>query len=113
MNARTSVTLTLVAALAACAAESPIVYGDVVTMNADTAAAHAGYPPPGTVWRLDERELKALSPAPFVEPPPPPKRPPPRRPTDPPQSYYRAPYYDPYYGPAWGWGPSFHYWRRW
>jgi hypothetical protein len=111
--------LVLVVALASCAADTPPQYGDVVTMDSGMAAAQSGYPPPGTVWRLDEQELHALSPAPFVEPPPPPKLSPPRRPTDPPPAYYSAPhyapypYYGPYFGPSWGWGPSFHFWRRW
>ena len=92
--------------LAACAAEGPR-YGEVVTMKADEAARAPGQPPPGTVWRLEERDLRALSPAPYVDGPPPPRLPPPPRPDDPPPSPYYGPYYDPF------WGPSFHYWRRW
>lgn len=117
MNVHTLLPLTLALALAACAADAPPTYGDVVTMNADRAAAQSGYPPPGTVWRLEAQALKTLSPAPLVEPPPPPRLPPPPRPNDPPAAYYSAPYYGPYYGPyfgpSWGWGPSFHFWRRW
>ena len=94
--------------LAACAADGPQ-YGNVVTMKAAEAGSTAGYPPPGTVWRLEAQDLRALSPAPFVEPPPPPRLPPPPRPNDPPPPVY---YDAPYYGPYWG-GPSFHYWRRW
>lgn len=116
MYARTFL-LSFVCTLASCALEAPPIYGDVVTMDSGSAASQSGYPPPGTVWRLDDRELKALSPAPFVEPPPPPRHPPPPRPNDPPPAYYSAPYYGPYYGPyfgpSWGWGPSFHFWRRW
>lgn len=117
MATRTLLLLPLVFALASCAADAPPVYGDVVTMDRGMAAGQSGYPPPGTVWRFDDRELQALSPAPFVEPPPPPRHPPPPRPNDPPPAYYSAPYYGPYYGPyfgpSWGWGPSFHFWRRW
>ena len=97
--------------LAGCVADAPQ-YGEVVTMKAHEASAASGYPPPGTVWRLEERDLRALSPAPLVEPPPPPRLPPPPRPNAPPPQPYYAPYYgSPYYGPYWG--PSFHYWRRW
>ena len=88
------------AVLAGCVSEAPP-YREVVTMKAgDAAAAASGYPAPGTVWRLDERDLRALSPAPVLEPPPPPRRPPPR-PNEPPAYYgpYHGPYYGPYYGP--------------
>ena len=102
------------AVLAGCAVDATVPYGEVVTMKADEAASRSGSPPPGTVWRLDDRDLKVLSPAPFVEPPPPPRLPPPPRPNDPPPAYYGAPYYAPYYGPSFYWGgPGFHYWRRW
>jgi hypothetical protein len=90
--------LLLIVLLCACAAESPR-YGEVVTMRAGQAPA-AAYPAPGTVWRLDEIDLKALSPAPLVPAPPPPNRPPPRRPNasyPPPPPYYGAP---PYWGPG-------------
>lgn len=93
------------AVLAGCATDPPQ-YGEVVTMKADEAATAAGYPAPGTVWRLDEFDLKALSPAPLVEPPPPPRRRPPpavHYPPPPPPGYYSPPY----------WGPSLYwYWRR-
>ena len=75
--------------LAACAAEPPR-YGEVVTLKASEAAALSGTPHPGTVWRLDEADMKALSPAPIVPAPPPPRYPPPPRPNEP---------YPPYYGP--------------
>jgi hypothetical protein len=109
MKTSSLVLLTAAAVLAACAAEGPQ-YGNVVTMPANEAKAASGYPPAGTVWRLDERDLRALSPAPIVEPPPPPRLPPPPRPNDPPvpQPYYGPPYY----GPHWG-GPGFHYRGRW
>jgi hypothetical protein len=103
--------------LAGCAAPSPQ-YGEVVSMRVGDAAQASGFPAPGTVWRLDEADLKVLSPAPAVEPPPPPQLPPPPRPDDPPRSYYYpSPYsYGPYlFGSPWyGWGPGFHfhYWRR-
>jgi hypothetical protein len=59
-------------------------------MKANEAAAVSGYPPPGTVWRLDESDLRALSPSPIVPAPPPPMRPPP-----PPAGWYPPP---PWYG---------------
>jgi hypothetical protein len=94
--------------LAACASDPPR-YGEVVTMKAAEASSVAGSPPPGTVWRLEERDLRALSPAPIVEPPPPPRLPPPPRPNDPPPPVY----YEPHYGGGYFGGPYFHYWRRW
>jgi hypothetical protein len=94
------------AALAGCVADAPS-YGEVVTMKAGETSSVSGYPPPGTVWRLDARDLQALSPAPIVDPPPPPQLPPPPRPNDP-------PYYGPsWYGPSFYLAPSFYYWRRW
>ena len=71
-------------------------------MKAD-APAPAAFPAPGTVWRLDERDLASLSPAPIAEPPPPPRWPPPPRPNEypPPPAYY--------YGPPYG---AYWYWRR-
>jgi hypothetical protein len=96
--------------LAGCESPAPQ-YGDIVTMRASDAAALAGHPAPGTVWRLDEGDLAKLSPAPSVEAPPPPRLPPPPRPNDPPPAGYYHP--APYYGPhIYWWGPSFHYWRR-
>jgi hypothetical protein len=74
--------------LASCASEPPR-YSDVLELKANHAAQMSGLPPPGTVWRLDEADLKALSPAPIVPAPPPPRYPPPR-PNEP---------YAPYYGP--------------
>lgn len=65
----------LVVLFAACAA--PPRYGEVVTFKAGEAPAAASRAP-GTVWRLDEADLKALSPAPLVPAPPPPRIPPPR-----------------------------------
>jgi hypothetical protein len=101
----------LALALAGCAAHAPQ-YGEVVTMTVSEAALASDVPPPGTVWRLDERDLKRLSPAPAVEPPPAPALPPPPRPNDPPPSFYFYPL--PYfYGPhLYWWGPSLHFWRR-
>ena len=83
--------------LAACAAEPPR-HGEVVTMKASEAAALSGSPQPGTVWRLDEADLRALSPAPIVPAPPPPRYPPPPRPNEP---------YPPYYGPPTYWAPGY------
>jgi hypothetical protein len=71
-------------ALAGCASE-PLRYGEVITMKPGERVA-GDYPGQGTVWRLDEAELKRLSPAPYQEPPPPPRRPPP-----PPRTYYPPP----------------------
>jgi hypothetical protein len=87
--------------LCACASPPPR-YGEVVTMKAGEASAASGYPAPGTVWRLDEHDLKALSPAPIVPAPPPPRLPPPRRPNEayPPGYYYGPP-------PSLYWGPGF------
>ena len=80
-------TFVLIAAafLAGCVSEPPR-YGEVVTMKASEAARVEGHPQPGTVWRLDEADLKALSPAPIVPAPPPPRRPPP-----PPRGYHYPP----------------------
>jgi hypothetical protein len=91
----------LCALLAACAVEPPR-YGEVVTMKASDAARAAGYPEPGTVWRLDESDLKALSPNPIVPAPPPPRLPPPPRPNEayPPGYYYGPP-------PSIYWAPGY------
>lgn len=82
--------------LAACATEPPR-YGEVVTMKAGEAQATTDYPAPGTVWRLDEKDLKTLSPTPIVPAPPPPNLPPPPRPN---ASYPPAYYSPPYWGPS-------------
>ena len=84
--------LSVAALLAACASDAPR-YGEVVTMKASDAVRASGHPQPGTVWRLDEADLKALSPAPIVPAPPPPRLPPPRRPNaaHPPGYYYAPP----------------------
>ena len=90
-------------ALAACATQPPAQPGEVVVMRAADAPPSA-FPAPGTVWRLDDKDLKTLSPAPVAEPPPPPRWPPPRvGEYPPPPAYY---YYPPGYGTYW-------YWRRW
>ena len=104
MHALRLIVISLAALLASCAAE-PVRYGEVVTMRAGQAPADSGYPAPGTVWRLDESDLKALSPAPIVPAPPPPNLPPPPRPN--------AAYPSPYYGLPLYWGPSYYYWRGW
>ena len=97
MNALKLLLLVLAAALAACATEPPQ-YGEVVTMKAGAQRRRIGYPPPGTVWRLEESDLKASPrhvPRPTLEPPPPPRPPPPsaRRVTTPPPppAYYYGP----------------------
>jgi hypothetical protein len=73
----------MLAALTGCVSEAPR-YGQVLTMKPGEGA-EGDYPAPGTVWRLDEAELKRLSPAPYQEAPPPPRRPPP------PPAYYPPP----------------------
>jgi hypothetical protein len=92
--------LALAAALSACATDAPVPYGEVITLKAGEASSLSGYPPPGTVWRLNEADLEAMSPAPIVPGPPPPRLPPPPRPNDPPPYYYPPPPPPPwYYGP--------------
>ena len=100
--------LPLVAVLGACATPPPTEPAtrpaEVVVMKPNEAPPGA-FPVPGTVWRLDERDMKALSPAPVAEPPPPPRYPPPPRAGSyppPPPAYY----YPPAYGTYW-------YWRGW
>ena len=88
--------------LAACATQPVPQAGEVVVMKANEAPA-AAFPVAGTVWRLDEKDLKTLSPAPVAEPPPPPRYPPPRA-----GEYRPPPAY--YYPPAYG---THYYWRRW
>ena len=85
--------IVLAALLGGCATDTAVPYGDVVTLKAGEAARLSGYPPPGTVWRLDDADLKALSPAPIVPAPPPPRLPPPPRPNDPQPYYYPPPWY--------------------
>ena len=97
---RAYVLTVLIPLLGACVSEPPR-YGEVVTLKADEARAVSGSPGPGTVWRLDENDLKALSPAPMVPAPPPPNIPPPRRGGAP----YPPP--PPYYGPPSYWGPGY------
>ena len=96
-----SVLLSIAALLGACASE-PVRYGEVVTMKAGDAARASGYPAQGTLWRLDEADLKALSPAPLVPAPPPPRLPPPPRPNAayPPGGYYYGPPPSTYWGPG-------------
>jgi hypothetical protein len=93
--------LAAVSLLCACASE-PVRHGEVITMKASDAPRAAAYPARGTVWRLDEQDLKTLSPAPIVPAPPPPRRPPPPRPNEayPPGYYYGPP-------PSLYWGPGF------
>jgi hypothetical protein len=87
--------------LCACASE-PARHGEVITMKAGEASAVSGYPAPGTVWRLDEKDLKALSPAPIVPAPPPPRLAPPPRPNE---AYPSGYHYGP--PPSLYWGPRF------
>jgi hypothetical protein len=101
MSEKIALLLAAIAAfVSACAATEPLPYGEVVTMKAGEASSVSGSPPPGTVWRLDEADLKALSPAPVLQPPPPPQLPPPPRPNAPPPSpyYYPPPPPPGYYG---------------
>ena len=67
--------LVLLTLLGACATE-PLRYGEVITLKAGEAPPP--HPAPGTVLRLDEADLKTLSPAPIVPAPPPPRIVPPR-----------------------------------
>ena len=67
--------LFVLALLGACASEPPR-YNEVITLKAGQTPPP--YQSPGTVLRLDEADLKALSPAPIVPAPPPPRIPPPR-----------------------------------
>ena len=96
------VPVVLVAALLAACAMEPPRHGKVVTMKAAEAARAEGYPQPGTVWRLDEADLRALSPNPIVPAPPPPRLPPPPRPNEayPPGYYYGPP-------PSIYWAPGY------
>ena len=89
----------LVGVLTGCATDAAVPYGEVITLKAYEASSLSGYPPSGTVWRLNEADLKALSPAPIVDAPPPPRLPPPPRPNDP------SPYYYPPPPPPWYYGP--------
>lgn len=91
--------LPLLVVLAACATQPIPLTGDVVVMKATDAPAGA-FPTPGMVWRLDEKDLRTLSPAPIAEPPPPPRHPPPRAGAYPPPPAY---YYPPAYGTYWHW----------
>jgi hypothetical protein len=95
--------IALAAAAAGCAAP-PQQQSALVVMSANALPDDPGLPPPGTTWRLDERELVALSPAPYVPPPPTPI-PAPR--IAPARAY--VPFYAPYspgYALPWysGWG---------
>jgi hypothetical protein len=86
--------------LCACVSEPPR-YGEVITMKAGDAPRDVPYPAPGTVWRLDEKDLKAMSPAPIVPAPPPPRLPPPPRPNEAyPPGYYYGPPASIYWGPG-------------
>ncbi|HEY9445626.1 MAG TPA: hypothetical protein VIQ62_01010 [Burkholderiales bacterium] len=109
----------LALALAGCSA-MPAHETRVVTMGADASPEDRGVPPPGTTWRLDEHELLALSPAPYVPPPPTPIPQPPRvAPVVPyavPYPYYGfgVPYYGPSFGFSFGYShPRHHSHRRW
>jgi hypothetical protein len=91
----------------------------VVEMKPGAPGDDAALPPPGTTWRLDERELLAMSPAPYVPPPPSPIPMPPRV-APPAYAPYATPYYGwgaPYYGPAFGFSFGYSYprhtYRRW
>ena len=87
----------LLALLVGCAVEPPR-HSEVVTMKAGEATPSA-YPDTGVVWRLDESDLRTLSPRPIVPPPPPPNLPPPPRPNAvyPPPVYYSPGYPAPGY----------------
>lgn len=91
-------------ALAGCATP-PVHETQVVVMKTGSLPADSGLPPPGTTWRIEERELLALSPAPYVPPPPTPIPAPPRAAPAPPMVPYAVPYGVPYYG----WGMPYYY----
>jgi len=102
---------TLLMALAGCATQ-PVHETQVVQMKPGALPGDPGLPPPGTTWRLEERELLALSPAPYVPPPPSPIPMPPRAAPAPLMVPYAAPYYGwgvPYYGPAFGFSFGYAY----
>jgi hypothetical protein len=94
---------------------------EVVTMRAEALPQNPGLPPHGGVWRLDERDLARLSPAPYVEPPPPPLAAPYAGVPAVPAPYaWPSPYFGwgvPYYGTAFdfsfGHSHPRHFHRRW
>lgn len=104
--------------LAGCAV-SPVAETQVVVMKRGAMPEDPGLPPPGTTWRLDERDLVAMSPAPYVPPPPTPVPPPPTVVVAPavpymaPYSLWGAPYYGPAFGFSFGYFHSRHSHRRW
>ena len=59
----------LSAVLTACVAVPPP-STEVMTLRAGALPQEPGVPPAGTTWRLEENDLHALSPAPYVPPPP-------------------------------------------
>lgn len=88
----------LLSALSGCTT-TPVPDTQVLTMKADASGAQSGFPPAGTVWRLDEQDLLTLSPAPYVPPPPQPipaPRPETRRIYPPPPVGFH-----PYWGRGW------------
>ena len=87
-------TIPLLALMAAGCVHEPPRYIEVFTVRAGEAAPAPGSAP-GIIWRLDENDLKALSPAPIVPAPPPPSLAPPPRPNaeHSPMYYYGRPVY--------------------
>jgi len=88
-------TIPLLALVAAGCIHEPPRYTEVFTVRAGESAPAPGSAP-GIIWRLDENDLKALSPAPIVPAPPPPRLAPPPRPNaeyPPPMYYYGRPVY--------------------
>lgn len=93
----------LVLVLAGCAVP-PVQETQVLVMKPGAPSGEA-LPPAGTVWRLEEKELLALSPAPYVAPAPQPIPMPPRVSPAVPVVPYAVPYYGwgaPFYGPSFG-----------
>jgi hypothetical protein len=85
---------------------------EVVMLRATDLPQDAGLPPAGTTWRLDESDLKTLSPAPYV-PPPPLMLPYPIPGVAPPPPVYAPDGFDPvppliYFGLGFGWGDHGH-----
>lgn len=67
----------LVAVVAVGCATTPPDDTETLRMSAQDGAEAVQYPPPGTIWRLEQHELEALGPlVPAPDPPPaPPRRP--------------------------------------
>lgn len=96
MNTLRPMVLVLLLSITGCAVETPR-YTQIMVLRAGESAPPPGSAP-GIVWRIDESDLKALSPTPVVPAPPPPQLLPPPRPNAEQPSYYGPPVY---WGPRW------------